>query len=740
MGADFAPRSARRKWISKSTLRQRLAKISRRAKRLRCLRKAAGPRARLVASAGLAPQGCYGAEVTGFSNGELRSAKRSLAAGSGPQAGGRSLSAVLLLEGDDTWRAAVAPITRWAEEVWRASNGSGGGLCLPELRRIWVGALERAPTKWAQVRGPVGAALLSVQRLGWSWPEPFVLHDPRGTVFKLTEIAPSMLRRLLRHGMREFLERQCAANLHAAGYLGREGCALAQRVSFGPVAKVARSRKEPLEPHDYGCLLSVASGALWTRSRLHDAGYADSWLCPLCNEKPDTEFHRWWECPASAAERLRLTSQETRDRAMLAGQQSLLYSRGVVEHPDEWLPLPAEDVRQRFHMKHSDGTWSDEAFCGSIPTALRSSEYDLYTDGSCSTEPLAERRRASWAVVWADLDGTEIGRLNGVVPRGMPQTPQAAEYLAALAAAEVAQPGHEVYCDCLGVVRHFVQRAGASQLSAKLLYSGVVRLARSEAGWKQVSGMTKVPAHVDLGATLSPDERRKARGNSAADEGAKAAAARHPQPTGHQQTEWQQIRCDDVSTAKLIASVARLWPAARAPGGRLPKARVSDATQRAEAKQAAHAELERVRAANRASHCWVHARGPSRCHFCKVMASNRHAAGERECPRTLPPWIEEVLRDCESGATGHRLLIGLVERLRDPPSAFIMCDRCGGFGEIKKSTILVAQCQGRPTSASAAHSIQRLRNSQFPRPGAASKGVAMTRVLPVRQFGSGRLS
>ena len=132
------------------------------------------------------------------------------------------------------------------------------------------------------------------------------------------------------------------------------------------------------------------------------------------------------------------------------------------------LPLPAEDVLQRIRIRQTDGSWTDDAFHGLLPDALLSADYDLYTDGSCSTEPLAERRRAGWAVVWADAEGREAARLSGVVHRAFPQTPQAAEYLAALAAAEVAQPGHEVMCDCLGVVRHFGQRSNAKQLSAKL--------------------------------------------------------------------------------------------------------------------------------------------------------------------------------------------------------------------------------------------------------------------------------
>ena len=166
--------------------------------------------------------------------------------------------------------------------------------------------------------------------------------------------------------------------------------------------------------------------------------------------------------------------------------------------------------------------------------------------------------------MWADAEGREAACVSGVVHRAFPQTPQAAEYLAALAAAEVAQPGHEVMCDCLGVVHQFGQRSATKQLSAKLRYSGVVRLARGEAGWAQVSAMTKVPAHVDLGESLSADQRRKAKGNAAADEAAKAAAARQPRAARREQGEWDNDWNDAVVTAKLIASVAKLWPAARA--------------------------------------------------------------------------------------------------------------------------------------------------------------------------------
>ena len=249
--------------------------------------------------------------------------------------------------------------------------------------------------------------------------------------------------------------------------------------------------------------------------------------------------------------------------------------------------------------------------------------------------------------------------------------------------------------------------------------------------------MTKVPAHVELGASLSADQRRKAKGNAAADEEAKAAAARQPRAARREQGEWDNDWSDAVVTAKLIAAVAKLWPAARAPSGRPPSARIAESEGRAERKRAERDEAKRRREANWAyAHLGEHARGPSRCHFCKVLASHRGAAEERECPRSLPQWTEVAVREAESGTSGHRLLIGLVERQGDPPSAFLMCDRCGGFGEVKQSSLLAGQCRGRPGSASAAYSIHRLGNGQFPRPGAASVGTIVAQVYPVARMRS----
>ena len=147
LGADFAPGRGRQGWARLAKRRARLDKVTKRAVRLRRLRSAAGERAKLLAAAGLAPQGGYDTEITGLDDGELRTLRRAIARGYGPKAGGRSLSAALLVEGDSSEVSALAPVVRWAAECWDAGVGRrAGGLDLPQLRGC-LGAGRRQPTR-----------------------------------------------------------------------------------------------------------------------------------------------------------------------------------------------------------------------------------------------------------------------------------------------------------------------------------------------------------------------------------------------------------------------------------------------------------------------------------------------------------------------------------------------------------------------------------------------------------------
>ena len=107
----------------------------------------------------------------------------------------------------------------------------------------------------------------------------------------------------------------------------------------------------------------------------------------------------------------------------------------------------------------------------------------VFTDGSCSTQLDPSRRRAGWAVVEvADhlVDGEIVGiyAVWGTLPAGWPQSPQAGEFAAVVAAAELVADSAGIYSDCQSVVDAFHSQAElppAEQLHPQQLYAGAVR-------------------------------------------------------------------------------------------------------------------------------------------------------------------------------------------------------------------------------------------------------------------------
>ena len=130
-----------------------------------------------------------------------------------PLTAGRSLSALWLWYDDPTTPPLIAPILRWAKEVWlsathpRHETGEHGQFLrlfsLLALRRIWERGKMQRPEYWRKVRGLVGATLLSLQRLGWTWPSPFQFFDENNTEFLLTTISPALLKSFLCAAVRE---------------------------------------------------------------------------------------------------------------------------------------------------------------------------------------------------------------------------------------------------------------------------------------------------------------------------------------------------------------------------------------------------------------------------------------------------------------------------------------------------------------------------------------------------------
>ena len=722
LGADFAPRTARRKWIAKSSRRQRLRKAQGRAHRLRRLRAAAGPRAKLVGAAGLTPQAGYGTEVTGLSQEEWDKMRRAVAAGLGPKAGGRSLAVTLLMEGDPTIKVALAPALRWADEVWAAACGDKNACRLTQLIGMYHGAASRRPRTWGDVKGPIGAAWLTLQRAKWEWPAPFVFRSPGGMEYSLTEWAPAMIQKMMVQSAYADLEAQAAKTL--AKRNATDPCDdkwKAQRVSVAAVTRVLGSKTRPLRALQAGCLRAVAAGAVWPQGRLADEGYAVEEECVLCRKHRDSLWHRWWQCPATQHLRLdeNLVPKATRLRATAAREGNALYERALMPHPAEKMPLPSEDADACW--------WQDEAI---DPDAPQIFEKTVYVDGSCTTHAIHESRRAAWAAVEVDPDSGKVLRCwSGAVPRAYCQTPQAAEFLAIHFLVPRLRHGAKIASDCANVIRQFGMEA-VEQLRRRRPFAGISRALNKASAVQAtvVAQMRKVPAHVTEDECTSAGAKADARGNGAADSAAKAALQVHPSATPATTIENDCHWNDAVATARLIAAAGPMWPAAKPPDGR----RLSKVQVERSGCADAPPNVRRARRVRRreATHAWGEHRGVSRCNVCWARRSATGVAASADCPGKAPMHANICK---EAPKWGHDLHVAELIRPRGETSNLLICTQCGAYSEIGDNPVLhSAACTG-PRSQHGWDQISRARRGLHPRSGAVGRGVILQglRRLPV---------
>ena len=117
----------------------------------------------------------YGACTLGIADTEWRAMRKTAALVMSPTVRGRSLSGLLAVHGDPTWRPATAPLSRWAREVYDAATGAGDeAISLEELGSLWNMSLPKdAPKNWRGIRGFLDALHLTARRLSWKTDTPF---------------------------------------------------------------------------------------------------------------------------------------------------------------------------------------------------------------------------------------------------------------------------------------------------------------------------------------------------------------------------------------------------------------------------------------------------------------------------------------------------------------------------------------------------------------------------------------
>ena len=188
-------------------------------------------------------------------------------------------------------------------------------------------------------------------------------------------------------------------------------------------------------------------------------------LCPLCGNQPDTVHHRLWTCnhPEVRALRDKLVGLTIRNTAKTAPPWSLIFTRGLMPHPEDFMRRPSEVMDVKAVDPKGCTISVDNAF---------TITGDVFWDGSCDRHALKCLNRAAWAVVALDpLQNIPAVTITGLVPNSLYQTPQAAEFVGYAVGAELASGAVKLHGDCASVT----DAAALPLLSTKRTYAAILQ-------------------------------------------------------------------------------------------------------------------------------------------------------------------------------------------------------------------------------------------------------------------------
>ena len=492
---------------------------------------------------GLLPQAAYGTAVYGLCPAELRDVQTAFLSCAASRAGGRSRSISLLLCGDSSWRAAMAPFLQWSKEVWAATSQPPNGRAMPlsSLRETWHSLWPKAPDNWNKVRGPVGALKMCLEYVGWSMEDAFTFKDDFGVTRHLTASSPKFVATLVSQAWRK-----------GPGEKGSQqaGAGTTWAPLPWPCGGGAAQQQAPaLSPVQAGTLCSFVTQAMWTEDRLQRAGYRSTGLCS-CGA-PDTPFHRLWTCPKTKT----LRDKQFKHHELMIIKDDRLLAMGLLTHPAE----KAQLLTMNPEVMMPEG----------LEIGPNGFQGEIFVDGSCFKSVAPELARAGWAALLY-LHGVVVACIYGALPGHLIQSSPAAEYYALQQAIKFLAGFSNIYSDYAGSVslhKAPVQLRG----KASKVHAGINRVSYSIKG-HLVEDVLKVKAHQSLEG-LEGEALRLASGNHEADHWAKQGALKHP--AFPQQAEVERTYALAVKVARYAAEALLEWPAMGAAGKHqlLPKRR-----------------------------------------------------------------------------------------------------------------------------------------------------------------------
>eukprot|EP00973_Karenia_brevis_P038944 5376204-Karenia_brevis.AAC.1 len=165
---------------------QRMRSLREKARRLTRLKRC-GARVKQVARCGLKPSVLYGVKCLGLADRHVQSLRKATSACLPGRHTAKSTTLRLAVHRAEVQHeCAAAPLTEWASAVW------DGYLPATLLKKAWYQQVKELglKPKWSKVRGPAGACIMMMRKIGWKWPRYDFVLSWDGLPMPLDRICP----------------------------------------------------------------------------------------------------------------------------------------------------------------------------------------------------------------------------------------------------------------------------------------------------------------------------------------------------------------------------------------------------------------------------------------------------------------------------------------------------------------------------------------------------------------------
>eukprot|EP00959_Pyramimonas_sp_CCMP1952_P043786 915064-Pyramimonas_sp.AAC.1 len=390
------------------THRGRVAAVGRRVPRFRRLAQGGRQMGKLFRSGGLASVG-YTAKVQGMSDTQLQKVRSLSGHAQFGSARGRSRTMEFLLShcprSDPTFIADEYPLAYWMKAKWEQ-------WVRPKAMALAFMHAQNHTKTWQSVKGPAGAVLMTLRRMGWRAESWKVWFTERGSRVDLDDIGVGTLRKLVNVSTK----RRLLAGV--PGSRGMEG--LVGPPILEPALKEISDLRKKGDFKGAGLLRTWLAGGFFNQVRLHDVQATESPLCAICGVEEGTDLHRCFRCDWHLTERQDWSGFER--KLMLWGRNeygqdhpcTMMLCKGLFPDPLFQLPDAVAHHTIRWHVCTVSGLISGV----------------VCVDGSCIFPHCEFRARGGWAFCMIDAVGNVIAAASGPVPFPW-QTSGAAELFAA---------------------------------------------------------------------------------------------------------------------------------------------------------------------------------------------------------------------------------------------------------------------------------------------------------------------